>query len=88
MYFLTYSNQVIEKDLPKLSSSAKSLIKLTIEKKLLTDPVKFGKPLRYNLKGCRSLRVSDYRVIYQIVETTINVLVIRHRRDCYSENKL
>lgn len=84
MYNLIYSDQVVYKDIPKLSTSTKSLIKLTIEKKLLSDPIKFGKPLRYNLKGCRSLRIGDYRVIYQIIDTTINILVIQHRKDCYN----
>lgn len=83
MYTINYSDQAIYKDLPKLSTSAKVLIKSVIEKKLLVDPVKFGKPLRYSLKGCRSLRVGNYRVIYQIVGQAINVLVIQHRKDCY-----
>ncbi|MCC8369689.1 MAG: type II toxin-antitoxin system RelE/ParE family toxin [Rickettsia endosymbiont of Oxypoda opaca] len=83
MYNLIYSDQVVYKDIPKLSTSTNSLIKLTIEKKLLSDPIKFGKPLRYNLKGCRSLRIGDYRVIYQIIDITINILVIQHRKDRY-----
>jgi addiction module RelE/StbE family toxin len=85
MYKLIYSDQVIYEDIPKLSPPVKSLIKATIEKKLLSDPVKFGKPLRYSFKGCRSLRVGDYRVIYQINDTVVNVLVVQHRRDCYSQ---
>ncbi len=85
VYTLVYSDQVVYKDIPKLSISVRSLIKLNIEKKLLFDPIKFGKPLRYSFKGCRSLRVGDYRVIYQIVNTTINILVIQHRKDCYSQ---
>lgn len=84
MYKIFYSDQVVYQDIPKLSAPVKSLIKLTIEKKLLSDPVKFGKPLRYSLKGCRSLRIGDYRVIYQIIDTTINILVIRHRKDSYN----
>ena len=84
MYTIVYADQVIDKDLPKLSSPIKNLIKLTIEKKLLLDPVKFGKPLRYTLKGCRSLRIGNYRVIYQIVDKTVSVLIIKHRKECYN----
>ncbi|MCC8416966.1 MAG: type II toxin-antitoxin system RelE/ParE family toxin [Rickettsia endosymbiont of Bryobia graminum] len=84
MYSLIYSDQVVYQDIPKLSIPVRSLIKLTIEKKLLSDPIKFGKPLRYSFKGCRSLRIGDYRVIYQIVDTTIKILVIQHRKDCYN----
>lgn len=84
IYNIFYSDQVIYKDIPKLSLPARLLIKSAIEKKLLADPIKFGKPLRYSLKGCRSLRIGDYRVIYQIVGMTINVLIIQHRKDCYN----
>lgn len=83
MYKLVYSDQVIEKDIPKLPKAVKERIKNTIEAKLLTDPIQFGKPLRYNLKGCRSLRIGNYRVIYQLADTKINILVIQHRKDCY-----
>lgn len=83
-YNIIYSDQVLHDDIPKLSTPIKSLIKNTIEKKLLVDPIKFGKPLRYNLKGCRSLRIGDYRVIYQIISMKINVLIIKHRKDCYN----
>jgi addiction module RelE/StbE family toxin len=83
IYELKYSDQVIEYDIPKLSKPVKKRIKNTIESKLLIDPIRFGKPLRYNLKGCRRLRVGDYRVIYQVADTQINILVIQHRKDCY-----
>ena len=84
MYTLAYSEHVISNDIKKLSAPIKELIKTIIERKLLLDPIKFGKPLRYSLKNCRSLRVGDYRVIYQLSDTIINILVIRHRKDCYS----
>jgi len=83
MYKLVYSDQVIEKDIPKLSKLIKERIRNTIESKLLIDPIQFGKPLRYSLKGCRSLRIGDYRVIYQLVGSKINILVIQNRKDCY-----
>jgi mRNA interferase RelE/StbE len=83
IYELKYSDKVIEYDIPKLSKPVKERIKNTIESKLLIDPIRFGKPLRYNLKGCRRLRVGDYRVIYQVTDTQINILVIQHRKDCY-----
>ncbi|MDN3030013.1 MAG: type II toxin-antitoxin system RelE/ParE family toxin [Candidatus Tisiphia sp.] len=84
MYNLLYSDQVIHKDIPKLPTLVKSLIKITIEKKLLSNPIKFGKPLKHSLKGFRSLRIGDYRVIYQIIDTTIKILIIQHRKDCYN----
>lgn len=83
MYILIYSDQVINKDIPKLSMPVRSFIKSRVEKKLSSDPIKFGKPLRYDLKGCRSLRIGDYRVIYEIKNTTVKILIIQHRKDCY-----
>lgn len=83
MYKLAYSDSVVTKDIPRLSMPVKALIRSQIEKKLLSDPVRFGKPLRYDLKGCRSLRVGDYRVIYQIQDRIIRILVIRHRKNSY-----
>ncbi len=83
-YTISYADQVVLKDIPRLSAPIRSLIKESIEKKLLSDPIKFGKPLRYSLKGARSLRIGDYRVIYQIEDQTINILVIKHRKDCYT----
>lgn len=82
-YNIIYSDQVLYTDIPKLSAPVKNLIKYNIEKKLLIDSIKFGKPLQYSLKNCRSLRIGDYRVIYQIISTTINVLIIQHRKDSY-----
>lgn len=82
MYNIIYSDRV-NLDASKLSSPIKIIIKSAINEKLLLDPIKFGKPLRYNFKNCRSLRVGDYRIIYQIENTTIQILAIGHRKDCY-----
>ena len=83
MYNIHYSDQVVQRDISRLSQPVKIIIRKAIESKLLIDPIKFGKPLRYNLKGCRSFRVGDYRVIYQLLGNTISILLIRHRKDCY-----
>ncbi|HJD65071.1 MAG TPA: type II toxin-antitoxin system RelE/ParE family toxin [Rickettsia endosymbiont of Diachasma alloeum] len=84
MYNIIYSDRVKFKDAPRLSSPIRIIIKSAIDEKLLLDPVKFGKPLRYNFKNCRSLKVGDYRVIYQIEGITIQILTIGHRKDCYN----
>ncbi|HJD57716.1 MAG TPA: type II toxin-antitoxin system RelE/ParE family toxin [Rickettsia endosymbiont of Ceroptres masudai] len=83
MYNIIYLDKVTSRDIPKLSPPIKAMVKSAIEEKLLADPIKFGKPLRYNLKNSRSLRIGDYRVIYQIENITIQILKIGHRRDCY-----
>jgi len=71
--------------IPKLPSNIKTRIKRAIEERLMIDPIGFGKPLRYSLKGYRRLRVGDYRVIYYInldLEIVF-VIAIKHRRDSY-----
>jgi len=60
-------------------------IRKAIEKKLGTNPIEFGKPLQYSLKGLRRLRVGDYRVIFQIHQDHQFVLIVKigHRREVY-----
>lgn len=53
----------------------------------MIDPIGFGKPLRYSLKGHRRLRVSDYRIVYRIDPdaNTVVIVSIKHRKDVYDE---
>jgi mRNA interferase RelE/StbE len=86
-YIIEYDIDIEEKlrDLPK---SIREIIRKAIEKKLTIDPVTFGKPLRYSLKGYRRLRVGDYRVIYKIIEDKVIVFIvdIDHRKDIYEDD--
>lgn len=85
MYSIEYLGSVLVDDLPKISSPDKIRIKKSIEQKLQTNPIKFGKPLRYSLRGCRSLRVGDYRVIYKIESNVVLIIKIGHRREVYED---
>ncbi|KKP95403.1 MAG: Toxin of the RelE-RelB toxin-antitoxin system [candidate division TM6 bacterium GW2011_GWE2_36_25] len=87
-YKITYLESVKKSDIPALSASAKKLIKKAIEQRLTIDPIGFGKPLRYSLKGHRRLRVSNYRIVYRIEPETQSVLIvaIKHRKDIYEKN--
>lgn len=51
------------------------------------DPRRFGKGLRANLAGLWRYRVGDYRILCQIEDSKLVVLVISvgHRRDVYDE---
>jgi mRNA interferase RelE/StbE len=86
-YPIRYLEEVLAKDIPNLPSSARTLIKRAIEERLMVDPIGFGKPLRYSLKGHRRLRVSDYRIVYRIEAKTNTVLIvaIKHRKDVYED---
>ena len=82
-YQIIYQDHVIKNHIPALSTKVKLLIKNAIEERLMVDPVSFGKPLRYSLKGHRRLRVSDYRVVYRIENKTVIIIAIKHRKDIY-----
>ena len=86
-YQICYLDEVVKRHIPSLPSSAKLLIKRAIEERLMVDPIGFGKPLRYSLKGHRRLRVSDYRVVYRIEPEirTVIIVAIKHRKDVYED---
>ncbi|MCI0381955.1 MAG: type II toxin-antitoxin system RelE/ParE family toxin [Chlamydiae bacterium] len=54
-------NQFI--DLPK---ATQKILGKAIKGRLEIDPISFGKPLRYSLKGHRRLRIGDYKIVYRI----------------------
>lgn len=83
-YKLIYHSAVLKEDLPKISSEIKLRIKAVIETKLLQEPEIYGKPLRQSLKGHRSLRVGDYRIIFRISGNDIIILKIGNRRGVYT----
>ena len=55
----------------------------------LRDNPERGKPLQLALRGLRSWRTRDHRIIYRIIESRIEILVIAvgHRRDVYERLK-
>lgn len=87
MYTILYDLGSKQKDFVKIPPAVRKIIKEAIEKKLTVDPIAFGKPLRYSLKGYRRLRVGDYRVIYRVDEGKVIVIVvdIDHRKDVYED---
>jgi mRNA interferase RelE/StbE len=76
---------VTTEDIPALPLSVKQMIKKAVEDRLMVDPVSYGKPLRFSLKGHRRLRVSDYRIIYRIdhEKDLVIIVAIKHRRIIY-----
>ena len=84
-FTVKYLQSVVKKDIPALSTSAKSLIKRAIEERLMTDPISYGKPLRYGLYSQRRLRVSDYRIIYTVDYDNhiVTITAIEHRSKIY-----
>lgn len=77
-YSIMYSEKA-QKQLNELDNSMKSKILKYIDQNLFdTDnPKKFGKALRYNLKGFWRYRVENYRIIVKIEENELLILVVQ-----------
>jgi len=80
---LLYHPDVAAEDLPRLDSQARARVHRAILDRLATEPDKYGKPVRFTLKGLWSLRVGDWRVVYRVVADEVWVLKIGHRGDVY-----
>lgn len=75
------------KELRKLDRQVQSDILRYLRKRIATkeDPRRFGKPLYGELSGLWRYRVRDYRMICNIEDDKVVVLVVRlsHRKDVY-----
>ncbi len=71
------------KELQKLDKPTRHRVIETIDK--LTDNPHVGKLLKGEYSGLRRIRSGDYRVIYEIDENEVIVLVLRvaHRKEVY-----
>ena len=71
------------KELESVSKEARRRLVGAIDS-LVENPLA-GSPLKGGLRGLRRLRVGDYRVIYEVLDGELIVLVVRvsHRREAY-----
>jgi mRNA interferase RelE/StbE len=83
MYDILYVDKVVSEDLPNILEPWRNEIRLAIEKKLMTRPEVYSRPLRRSLKGYRKLRVDEYRIILRIEEKKVKIFVIQHRSKVY-----
>lgn len=67
----------LEKGQPQLCARVLARIKS------LQDDRKAGKPLVGPLKGKWSLRVGEYRIIYELGSNIVTVLTVNHRGEVY-----
>jgi addiction module RelE/StbE family toxin len=70
-----------KEDFKKADKSVKDKAIKQIEK-IISSPDS-GKPLRYNLKGERTVYVRPFRIIYSYFEDTIYFLRFEHRKEVY-----
>ena len=86
MYHVVFSEEAL-KQLKKMDKHVASLIIGWVRKNLenCTDPRVHGKPLVANRSGQWRYCVGDYRLICEIQDEVVKILVlsIGHRRDVY-----
>lgn len=83
---MSYSIRIREsaaKELRRVSKPDRARIVAAIDR--LTETPRLGAALKGGLRGLRRLRVGDYRVVYEVRDDELIVLVVRvaHRRDAY-----
>ncbi len=61
-------------------------LKIIKQFKKLEQIPESGKPLKYNLKGHRSIRVAPFRIIYHIENKSIIINCFDHRKDIYDRD--
>jgi addiction module RelE/StbE family toxin len=67
----------------KKIKDAKTRLKIIKQIKKLKDNPEAGKPLQYELKNHRSLRVHPFRLIYRIEANKIIINCFDHRKEVY-----
>ena len=84
MKYKVIIRQKAERQLNKLDDSMKLKIMQYIKQNLnnTDNPKKFGKALRYNLKGFWRYRVENYRIIAKIEKDELVILIVQiNKRD-------
>ena len=82
MYKVRFT-QTASLDLKKLDNRYRKAVKKAIDR--LSEDPKVGLPLVGKLKGLWKLRFSRYRIIYQIFQKELVIVIfeVKHRREVY-----
>lgn len=72
-----------KKEFKKIKDSTLRIKIIKQIKRLQLQPTT-GKPLQYELKNYRSLRVPPFRIIYRLKKDTIIINCFEHRKKVYS----
>ncbi len=87
-YHVVYEKKAL-KSLSKIDQGQQRILLAWIEKNLVNteDPKKYGKALKGNLKEYWRYRVGNYRIVADIHEDEIKIIIfnIGHRKDIYSD---
>ena len=79
-----FSKEFMER-LKKLKKGERKAIEDSV-KSVMENP-ELGKPLQHSLKGLRSYRSGDLRIIYSIDKETIFFITFGHRKKVYRDLK-
>lgn len=83
MYTLKFSSSAV-KDLKKLPKNIRLRILTKLEFFVASEtPLLFARPLINSEIGQYRFRIGDYRVIFDVQDEKVVVLVLGHRRDIY-----
>ncbi len=80
----------VQDDLDALGRADAKTALNVIEKRIRNgEPDKLGNPLRSDLVGCRRIRTGDIRIIYQVINETIEILIVaigaRRNKEAYKK---
>ncbi len=84
MAYSIFFDDKVQKDLRGIDKAWQKKIIDAIKTKLAEDPY-MGRKLIGDLSDYRRLRVGDYRVIYEVIEEEVIIVVIKiaHRKEVY-----
>ena len=84
MAFNIVYKKSVQRDLSKLSKAEARKILASLEKDL-SEKADSYPALKGRFAGLRKYRVGDYRVVFAIIGSEVQVLRIGHRRDIYNK---
>ncbi|MBI2630674.1 type II toxin-antitoxin system RelE/ParE family toxin [Candidatus Nomurabacteria bacterium] len=80
---IKYHPLVVRVDIPRLDKAVRIRIEDAIESKLAVAPLRYGIPLRHELRNLRKVRAGDYRIVFLFEGSTIFIVAIAHRKEIY-----
>lgn len=88
-YWYIKIDDACEKSLQKLDRQSQKIVLDYLYKRIakLDNPKQLGKALRYGLKGCWRYRVDKFRIICELQEDKLIILIVKiGKRDEVYEN--
>jgi mRNA interferase RelE/StbE len=85
-YYEIELDRAAAKSFSKLDNSVKKAIQKFLNRDgFLRNPKSFGKPLKHSLYGLWRYRISDYRIIADIQDDKLIILIVEidHRKQIY-----